>query len=310
MKRSGRHIDGLLILDKDPQLTSNGALQRVRRLYNAAKAGHTGSLDPAATGVLPICFGRATKLAAYLLNADKTYGCSFVFGEMTDTGDREGRTIGSPGAQWLTRQKLQRVLKDFSGRIRQVPPMYSAVKIDGQPLYRLARKGIEVERKSREVFIHELSMSAFRPGVRAEAELNIRCSKGTYIRTLAEDIGKVLGCGAFTGTLRRLAVGDYRIEDSVTMQTLSELKEQRAYTEMDALLLPMESAVAHFPMVRLSAAEGLRLLQGRPVRLGELAQDETPLGIVRLHQDHMGFVGLGELGSDGLLVSRCRVVGT
>ncbi|MEM0953639.1 MAG: tRNA pseudouridine(55) synthase TruB, partial [Pseudomonadota bacterium] len=195
MRRPKRSVDGILILDKPPGMSSNQALQAAKRCFQAAKAGHTGSLDPLATGVLPLCLGEATKFSRFLLDADKAYNSTFVLGVKTTTGDAEGEVVTTLDAGHLHEDNVAAVLGTFRGEIEQVPSMYSAIKHQGQPLYKLARQGREVARKARRVTVFELTMTAFRPGVRAEIDVSVRCSKGTYVRSLAEDLGEALGVG-------------------------------------------------------------------------------------------------------------------
>lgn len=217
-RKRGRDITGILLLDKPTDITSNKALQQAKFLYFAAKAGHTGALDPIATGVLPICFGEATKFSQYLLNADKKYRVTAKLGEKTTTADREGEVIESKPVD-VTEEQLVKVLQQFKGTISQVPSMYSALKKDGVPLYKLARKGIEVERDAREVDIYSLELVTFSDD---EFVLDVHCSKGTYVRNLVEDIGDELGCGAHVLELRRTAVGDFNLGQTVTLAHLEE----------------------------------------------------------------------------------------
>lgn len=247
----------MLLLDKPAGMTSNSALQSARRLFSAAKAGHTGTLDPMATGLLPLCFGEATKFSADLLEADKTYEAEILFGVTTDTGDAEGEVLercqpafGLP--------ELEAALLCFHGPIRQVPPMYSALKRDGQPLYRLARQGIEVEREAREVTIRELRLLEF-SGERCR--LRVTCSKGTYIRTLAEDIGRTLACGAHLTSLRRLAVGDLDVSRAATLDRLNELSEP----DRVRWLLPPDALLQTLPAVTLDDRDAQKFSHGNSV---------------------------------------------
>ncbi len=299
-RRRGRPIDGVLALNKPAGLSSNAALQRAKALFHALKAGHTGSLDPAATGVLPLCFGRATRFAGFLLDADKRYRCRCVFGLSTTTGDVEGEITGEWDAGTLDARRLESVLAEFRGTISQVPPMYSALKRGGQPLYRLARQGLEVERAAREVQIRHLQLLSFCPGSRAQAELTVHCSKGVYIRTLIEDIGRRLGCGAYVTGLHRTRAGGFDERDAIELQTLEELKQRAAYAEMDALLCSVDHAVAHLPEVCLPAAGGMRLRRGQPVRPAMRVADG--LVCVRLHSGE--FIGVGEMLDGGVLAPR------
>ena len=257
IKRRWQRVDGVVLLDKASGLTSNSALQGARRLFSAAKAGHTGTLDPLATGLLPLCFGEATKFSADLLNADKTYEADLLFGITTDTGDAEG-TIVLQRPVAFSQSDLETALLGFLGPIRQIPPMYSALKRDGKPLYELARQGIEVEREAREVTIHELQLLDF-SGDRCR--LRVSCSKGTYIRTLAEDIGNILGCGAHLTALRRTVVGPLSIDDAVTLEHLNTLSDE---DRVKSLLAP-DALLQTLPAVYLDDEETLRFSHGNPV---------------------------------------------
>ncbi len=298
-KRRGRSLSGVLVLDKPAGLTSNAVLQRASAIMQAAKAGHTGSLDPAATGVLPLCFGEATKFAQFLLNSDKKYRCTVGFGLRTATGDAEGEVLFRSDTSHLERDAVEHVLQDFRGTIGQVPPMYSAVKVNGQPLYKLARLGIEVEREMRQVTVHSLELADFRPGIVSEADLEICCSKGTYIRTLADDIGQVLKVGGYLQALRRTHVGPYTDRQAASLELLQEMKSAQAYREMDELLQPLDSAVSHLPKVLLPAAGSFYLRQGQAVRPGVEGE-----GLVRIYLESGEFIGVGELLEDGRLKPR------
>ncbi|MDG2070914.1 MAG: tRNA pseudouridine(55) synthase TruB [Pseudomonadales bacterium] len=302
-KQRGRHVDGILLLDKPPGLTSNGALQQVKRFFSAAKAGHTGSLDPLATGVLPLCFGEATKFSQFLLEADKKYRTTIKLGIATKTGDSDGEIIEEKEVPLVA--GVEAVLKQFRGAINQVPSMYSALKVNGQPLYKLARAGIEVERKERQVMIYELEI---REQADTEWVLDIVCSKGTYIRTLAEDIGKVIGCGAHVYQLRRLKSGPYEIEETVTMEQLEQLKDD-GYDALDRTLLPTCTAVQQWPSVELTDITASYFRQGQPV---QVASSPTS-GWVRIFnesraQEESNFVGVGEILDDGRIAPRRLVV--
>ena len=290
-RRKGRDVQGVLLLDKPLGETSNRALQRVKWLYRAQKAGHTGSLDPLADGLLPICFGAATKVSAFLLDADKRYRVRVRLGVTTTTGDSEGDVLESRPTDGVDESTLARALELFHGEIDQVPPMYSALKHHGERLYNLAREGIEVERKPRRVTIHDLRLlSAALP----EFDLEVHCSKGTYIRTLAEDIGKALGCGAHVVGLRRTAVGPFGTEGMVDMTTLERTAEQ-GFDALDRLLLPVDSAIVDWPEVRLSADAAYYLKQGQAV----LVPNAPTSGRVRLYSAASGFIGVGEILADG-----------
>lgn len=294
--RDRRNVSGVLLLDKPVGWTSNAALQAVKRLYRAAKAGHTGSLDPLASGLLPICLGEATKLSGLLLNADKTYRFTCRLGATTTTGDAEGEIVATQPIGFLNRERVETALRQFIGPIRQVPPMYSALKRDGQPLYKLARKGIEVEREPREVTVHELHLLRWEG---EELECELRCSKGTYVRTLAADIGAALGCGAHIATLRRTAVESCDAARMVTLEALRARAEQ-GLAALDELLLPMDSAVSAWPAVRMQGDAVFFLRQGQPV----LVPHAPTRGWVRLYQGEQLFLGIGEILDDGRVAPR------
>lgn len=296
VKRVTRPVNGVLLLDKPPGMTSNAALQTVKRLYQAAKAGHTGSLDPLADGLLPICFGEATKISGFLLNADKAYRFRCRLGVITNTGDAEGEVLERRPVPVLDRAGVERVLARFTGEIEQLPPMYSALKHQGQRLYVLARQGREVERQPRTVTIHELWLLNLEPGV---LECEVRCSKGTYIRTLAENIGTALGCGASIETLRRTSVAPYEGYDMLPLAEIRQLAEQGT-AALDALLLPVDTAIGDWPRVQVDATCARYLSSGQPVLVPRVPRD----GWVRLYQDSAGFFGVGEILDDGRVALR------
>ena len=286
------NINGILLLDKPLDVTSNGVLQRVKRLFVAKKAGHTGSLDPLATGMLPICFGEATKLCQYLLDSDKYYRVTAKLGERTATGDAEGDVIATAPVEGVTPERIEAIMQQFMGLIEQVPPMYSAIKFQGQPLYKLARRGIEVERKSRTVTIHSLRLLG---SDATSFEFDVHCTKGTYVRTLVDDMGLVLGCGAHVGALRRTAVAPYQ---TCAMVTLDELEAVKAESGVDALkryLLPLESSVQSLPSIQLSTAATFYLRMGQPV----MATQVKTNGLIRIFSDNGDFMGIGEMLDDG-----------
>jgi len=299
-KRNARRVDGILVVDKPAGMSSNALLQRVKGIYVARKAGHTGSLDPLATGVLPLCFGEATKLSQYLLGADKEYETTLALGATTDTGDADGRVLGQRSAAAVDEGAIEDVLARFCGPIRQLPPMYSALKRDGVPLYKLARRGQEVEREPREVTIHALEMLGFEPGEQARLRLRVRASKGTYVRTLAEDIGEALGCGAHVAELRRTACGPFTASESVPLARLQALREAGASAELDALLLPLERAVEHLPVVRVGEASCVYLTQGQAVMVTEV----PGRGLVRIAGADGAFRGIGEITDDRRVAPR------
>lgn len=291
----GRNITGILLLDKPLGLTSNDALQRIKRLYRAAKAGHTGSLDPLATGLLPVCLGAATKFSAFLLDADKRYRVRVRLGVTTTTADAEGEVLETRPVAGLDEQQVRAVLARFVGLIDQLPPMYSAIKQGGERLYKLARQGVEVERTPRPIHIFSLDLLACEF---PEIELEVHCSKGTYVRTLAEDIGNLLGCGGHVSQLRRTGVGPYAegAVDFVTLDQVRDLADQEgAAAKLDALLLPLDSALGHWPAVRLSADAAFYLQQGQAV----LVPQAPTAGLVRLFDVSQCFLGVGEIQDDG-----------
>lgn len=296
-----RNVDGIVLLDKPTGITSNDALQVVKRLFRARKAGHTGSLDPLASGMLPICLGEATKVSAFLLDADKYYRVSCKLGERTTTGDAEGEVVEVRPVAGISRQNVEEALAGFRGEIEQIPPMYSAVKHQGQRLYKLARQGVEVERQPRRIVIHELILRRYEEDL---IEFDVRCSKGTYVRTLAEDIGEVLGCGAHVSELRRLGVGPYEESGMVSLDRLRELAEQ-GFEPLDQLVLPIESALAQWPGVRLTEDAAFYLRQGQPV----LVPHAPANGWVRLYGGRDRFLGMGEVLDDGRVAPRRLMIG-
>jgi len=303
-QRRGRPLDGILVLDKPAGVSSNRALQMVKRLYGAAKAGHTGSLDPLATGVLPLCFGEATKFSQFLLDADKAYESTFVLGVATATGDAEGEVLEALDASALTEADVALALEAFRGEIEQVPSMYSALKHEGQPLYKLARRGQEVERKARRVVIKRLELRAFRTGARPQVDIYLECSKGTYVRSIAEDLGRMLACGAHVAKLRRTRAGAFGIGDSVTLATLEALRASERIVDMDALLLPADAALDGLPLVRLSSSGGFYMRQGQPV----LVPNAPGGGMVRVALETGEFLGIGEILDDGRVAPRRLIV--
>ena len=290
-KRRVRKIDGIVLLDKPSGWTSNRALQRVKRIFSATKAGHTGSLDPLASGLLPICLGQATKVSAYLLEAGKHYEAVAKLGEKTATGDADGDIIETADFDAVTENVLAEAIAGFCGPIMQIPPMYSALKHEGKRLYELARKGVEVERQPREVTIYHCQLIAFDGQYMT---LDIKCSKGTYVRTLVEDIASAAGTVAHVTQLRRTAVGPYVSEDMWTIDELEAL-EAKGDDALDAVLKPIDSAVEDRPLLNLSHDAAYYLMQGQPVR----APGAPGSGQVRLYGDGSRFLGLGEITSDG-----------
>ncbi|MGM0563770.1 MAG: tRNA pseudouridine(55) synthase TruB [Pseudomonadota bacterium] len=303
-KRRGRDVHGVLLLDKPPGLTANQALQRVKRLFKANRAGHTGTLDPMATGLLPICLGEATKISAYLLDADKAYRARVQLGVRTDTADADGEVIErhTPPKDW--RERLPAVLAELEGECEQTPPMYSAIKVAGKPLYKYARDGVEIERKRRRVVLHELVVESMGE---SDFELYVRCSKGTYIRSLAEDIGEQLGCGAHLTGLRRCEVAPYDATHMVDLDTLQSAAEaagdgKDALAALDAFLLPLDTAIDDWPSRTLDEASLHPLLQGQP--LAEMGQ---PFGWQRIYDEGGQLQLLAECGDDGTLRPKRRL---
>ncbi len=289
----GRDISGVLLLDKPCGITSHAALRAAQRLYAASKAGHTGTLDPLATGLLPACFGDATRFAHVLLDAEKTYRARVRLGTTTTTGDLEGQ-VTSQVPVVVGREDVVAVLRRFVGEIMQVPPMYSAIKKDGQPLYKLARAGYEVERAPRKVIVRELCLTDM---VGQELELTVACSKGTYIRVLAEDIGRELGCGACLSALRRTAVGGFTVENGA--RTLAEL-EAMTVEQRNAILLPPDALVTMLPRFDLDAEQARRLAHGQTVEPSGV----PGAGLTRVYGPDSEFLGLAEVTALGRIVPR------
>lgn len=303
----GRFIDGIVLLDKATGMSSNFALQRVKRFFNANKAGHTGALDPLATGMLPVCLGEATKFSQHLLDADKRYLVTAKLGQRTDTSDSDGEVVQTRPMDF-TETQLLAALEHFRGDTMQVPSMYSALKYQGQPLYKYAREGIEVPREARPIRVFELNFIKLEGD---ELTLDIHCSKGTYIRTIIDDLGEMLGCGAHVIMLRRTQVAQYPYAKMVTLEQLEALvaKAQEQQIEpsllLDPLLLPMDTAVADFPEVNVHDASAAYLMQGQAVRVAGLEADK----LVRITLgDARRFVGIGAMNDDGLLAPKRLIV--
>lgn len=294
-RRKGRAIDGVLLLDKPVGLSSNHALQRAKRLFFAAKAGHTGSLDPLATGVLPVCFGEATKFSQFLLDADKRYRATFVLGEKTATGDAEGEALETLSAAHVTEPDLRSAIGALTGEIDQIPPMYSALKQNGQPLYKLARQGIEIERKARRVTIYEFELLAFRPGERAELEVDVHCSKGTYIRSLAEDLGEALECGGHVSALRRTATGPFEESRCVTIDQLNDERGDGLSELLDHHLLPPDTPVAALPALTLPESSAYYFRLGNPVMDAQVYRIGQEGDMVRVFCESGQFLGVASL---------------
>lgn len=290
VKKAWKQVDGVLLLDKPVGLSSNDALQKARRLFSAAKGGHTGTLDPLASGLLPLCFGEATKFSADLLDADKVYEADLKLGVTTDSGDAEGQVVATAAVD-VTEQAIFDLLPRFTGDIQQVPPMHSALKRDGRPLYELARQGIEVERQARAVTIHRIEVLAFAGD---HLRLRVACSKGTYIRVLAADIGAALGCGAHLAALRRTAVGDLDLANAVTLASLEALDE----AERLASLQPVDALLQSLPSWTVDGDDEARFRHGNPIPLPPFPGER-----VRVYAAGR-LIGLGEPGKGGLLWPR------
>ncbi|MGB8516315.1 MAG: tRNA pseudouridine(55) synthase TruB [Gallionella sp.] len=282
MARTYRPLDGVLLFDKPLELSSNDALQKVRRLFQAEKAGHTGTLDPLATGLLPICFGEATKFSNTLLDADKTYRTTVRLGITTATGDVEGEVIARSEVK-VTLEQVQAVLERFHGSLQQLPPMYSALKHQGKPLYEYIREGITIERELRDIVIRELQLHRF-DGV--DMDISVRCSKGTYIRTLGEDIGAALGCGAHLTALRRTAIAHFDLHDGYTLAQLTEMSDEQRLVR----LLPVDSLMPNMPKLHLDDVQIKRMAQGQRLGLDTGLSD----GRIALY-GAQGFIGVGLL---------------
>jgi tRNA pseudouridine55 synthase len=296
----------MIVVDKPRGASSNDAVQRAKQLYRAQKVGHTGSLDPLATGVLPLCFGEATKFSQFLLDSDKKYWVRIKLGVRTDSGDADGQVLETRPVVGIDAAAVRRVLEDFSGEIEQVPSMFSAIKHQGQPLYKLARRGIEVERKSRRVTVYSNELVAFEGD---EFELEIHCSKGTYVRTIAEELGAKLGCGAHVCALRRRQAGPYDESEMVSFEELERIRDEGGFEALDALLLPVESAVRDWPVVSLNDATAFYIRQGQPV----IVPHAPTSGHVQLVEQSTDgskqmFIGVGEILDDGRVAPRRLVV--
>ncbi len=286
--KKGKDIDGILLLDKPLGRSSNSALQKVRYLFNAKKAGHTGSLDPLATGVLPICFGQASKVSAYLLDSDKRYTFTAQLGETTTTGDKEGDVLQICKVTPFTEVQIESVLENFRGSIEQIPPMHSALKHNGQPLYKLARQGIEIERKSRNITIHELTLIRV---TKDTITVDVHCSKGTYIRTLAQDIGEALGFGAHLSMLRRTDVSPFDCSKLYTIEDIEKLAET---DDLENTLLPIDSALIKLPSIILNEADANRVRHGLKAALPDIPESN----MIKMYLADGEFIGIGRYSQD------------
>jgi len=285
-------VDGVLLLDKPVGLTSNTALQKVKRLFNAAKAGHTGTLDPFATGLLPLCFGEATKFSQFLLDADKVYRAQVQLGVRTTSGDLDGDVVARAAVD-VGEARLRAALTPFLGEIEQVPPMHSALKHQGRPLYEYARQGVEIPRKHRRVTVHALELEGLEDDV---CILRVHCSKGFYVRALADDLGQVLGCGAHLVGLRRLAVGGFMLQDAVPLADLENMAE----ASRSDCLAPVDILIADLPTLGLDVETEWQITHGQPVWLPGLAVAD----LYRLYGTHGGFLGVAEVNEEGKLAPK------
>ena len=299
IKRAKRNINGVLLLDKPYGISSNKALQRVKFNFSANKSGHTGTLDPMATGLLPICLGEATKFSSVLLGADKTYEAILRLGFMSTTGDAEGEiTQLTTNTRQFNRLEYEDILRQFIGKISQVPPMYSALKYHGKPLYVYARSGEVIERPPREISIYGIKINSV---VDDELHITVHCGTGTYIRTLAEDIGKALGYGgAYLIKLRRLAIDRFNLSQAQTITVL----ETMSLTERDNCLLPIDSLLQQFTAVTLDQSATLNLIQGRSISALPAAGSLTAGTVVRLYDPQQQFFGLGEVTSEQKIIPK------
>ncbi|MGJ8682543.1 tRNA pseudouridine(55) synthase TruB [Paraglaciecola sp.] len=314
-KRKGRLVNGIILLNKPLGGSSNHALQQVKRIFNAAKAGHTGALDPLATGMLPICLGEATKFSQFLLDADKTYSVTAKLGERTTTSDAAGEIVETKPVE-VSESQLVEACEQFKGPIKQVPSMFSALKHQGKPLYFYARQGIDIPREARDIEIYSLTIDRFEGD---EVDMTVHCSKGTYIRSLVDDLGQVLGCGAFVSRLDRTQVTDYPVDKMFTMEQLQELRDKidpeqqdlmddANFSELDQHLLPMDSAVKTLEQVEIDlVAEGF-FRNGNPVNfMGNALYQEN--GVIRVYSHESGrFLGVGFIDSDGKVAPKRSVV--
>ena len=295
-------MHGIIVLDKALGGSSNHALQQVKRLFDANKAGHTGALDPLATGVLPLCLGEATKVSQFLLDSDKAYRARIKLGVRTDTADSEGEVIATADAEAVTEAQIKSALTQFEGDIEQVPPMYSALKRDGQPLYKLAREGKTVEREPRAITVYSIELTDFDPQSQ-ELEIEVDCSKGTYIRTIADDLGQIIGCGAHIIALRRLKAGAFTLADSQSLEELEAAKQADGFNAIDAMLMPMDKAIDTLPAVHLPAYTAQFLKQGQAVQVNKPPAD----GLLRLYEDEE-FLGIGIIDDDGKVAPKRLIV--
>lgn len=295
-RKKGRSISGILIVDKPTGRSSNHVLQQVKRLFDAKKAGHTGALDPLATGVLPICLGEATKVSSYLLDADKRYHVTCQLGAITDSGDSDGQILSTSDIPHFSEQDVLNLLPDFTGEQDQVPPMFSALKHQGQPLYKLARQGIEVERKSRRIIIYKLQLLSITSD---SFTLDVECSKGTYIRTLVEDISHALGSGGHVTMLHRISAAGYTLKQAISIEQLEKIAEQ-GLARLDKALLPTENALPDWPSIDATNDMVDALRHGQTIIVNQPFESTK----VRLFDSNKQFIGLGEMTEQGIVAPK------
>ena len=307
-RKFGRAVNGVVVIDKPHGMTSNDVVQRVKRLFFANKVGHTGSLDPLATGVLPICLGEATKFSQYLLDSDKSYVSEFTFGEIRSTGDADGEVVASLDASQITEQDVKEAMGQFVGAIKQVPPMYSALKKDGQPLYKLARQGIEVEREARQVNVYKFDLLAFVPGHRAKAKVFISCSKGTYVRSLAEDMGSLLNVGAHVSLLRRTQAGQFGENQALLLTSIEQERGEQMADVLDHHLMSVDSPVSSLAKLELDAESAYYFSMGQAVMNSETFALGDEGDKVRIFSEDGVFLGVGEITGEGLVAPKRLVV--
>lgn len=297
-RRKGRNIHGILLLNKPQGISSNKALQQVKHLFNAAKAGHTGALDPLATGMLPICFGEATKFSQFLLESDKGYHVIAKLGIRTDSSDSTGEIVETKPVN-VTKKQLLKALNQFAGETKQIPSMFSALKYNGQPLYKLARQGIEVEREARDICVYNLELIRFEDD---EVEFSLACSKGTYIRTIVDDLGQILGCGAHVSMLHRSFVADYPVDSMVELQQLEE--EHKNNLSLDHHLLPMDSPLMHFDEACLDIDSAHFFMHGQAITFPNLTEGD----LMRVYDEANDFIGIAEVDKELMLAPKRLVV--
>ena len=307
-RKTGRSVNGIFLLDKPSGLTSNQALQRVKRIFNANKAGHTGALDPLATGVLPLCLGEATKFSQFILESEKYYRSTYTLGVTTTTGDAEGEIITQQDASSITRRQVEKALLAFTGEIEQIPSMYSALKHNGQPLYKLARKGIEVERPARTVTIFDYQLLEFRSGTKPQIDVQVHCSKGTYIRSLAQDLGAALNCGAHVSALHRHRSGPFDEQQAMSLSALEALSEQNTAEQLDYLLMPVDAPLMDRMEVELNEIVAGYFQLGQAVMSNKAFREGQEGDIVRVFRKGGTFLGIGTVTEEGKVAPKRLIV--